>query len=51
MLVMAITFVLVIPMLGMLYVDMNNATAKAAQEISNMRKLRANILIEKRGEP
>lgn len=50
MLVMALTFVIVIPILGMMYIDMNNATAKAVQEIRKMRELRAKMLLESRGE-
>ncbi len=51
MLVMALTFAVVIPVLGMLYVDMNNATARAAMEVRKMRELRAQILMERRGGP
>ncbi len=51
MLVMALTFAVVIPVLGMLYVDMNNATARAAMEVRKMRELRTQILTERRGGP
>lgn len=45
MLVMALTFVIVIPLLGFMYMDMNNATNKAVEEIKKMRELRAKILL------
>ena len=52
MLVMALTFVIVIPLLGFMYMDMNNATSKAieinkkaVEEIKKMRDLRAKILL------
>lgn len=45
MLVMALTFVIVIPLLGLMYMDMNNATNKAIEEIRKMRELRARILL------
>ena len=41
---MALTFVLAIPLLGMAYMDMNNATTVAVEEIKKMRELRAKIL-------
>ncbi len=50
MLVMALTFVIVIPLLGFMYMDMNNTTAKAAAEVRKMKELRLEILKEKRGE-
>jgi hypothetical protein len=36
--------------MGMMYVDMNNATAAAMQEIKKMRELRAKLLMEMQGE-
>jgi len=36
--------------MGMMYVDMNNATVAAMAEIKKMRDLRAKILMEMRGE-
>jgi hypothetical protein len=49
---MALTFVIAIPLLGMAYLDMHNATEAAIQEIRKMRDLRAKILLENqnRGE-
>ncbi len=41
---MALTFVLAIPLLGMAYLDMHNATVIAVEEIKKMRELRARIL-------
>ena len=42
---MALTFVLAIPLLGMAYLDMHNATVIAVEEIKKMRDLRAKILL------
>jgi hypothetical protein len=47
---MGLTFVIAIPLLGMAYMDMKNATEAAVQEFRKMRELRAKILIELRGE-
>ena len=46
--VVVLCFVLVIalPVMGIMYVDMNNATAAAMQEVKKMRELRAKILME-----
>lgn len=43
--IMALTFVIAIPLLGMAYIDMHNATVAAVQEIRKMRELRAKILM------
>ena len=43
--IMALTFVVAIPLLGMAYLDMHNATVAAVQEIKKMRELRAKILL------
>jgi hypothetical protein len=42
--------VVALPVMGIMYMDMNNATNAAMQEIKKMRELRAKILIELRGE-
>lgn len=42
---MALVFVLAIPMLGFMYMDMHNATAVAVEEIKKMRELRTKILL------
>jgi hypothetical protein len=47
---MAFTFVIAIPLLGMAYLDMHNATAAAVQEIKKMRELRAKMLMMMQGE-
>jgi hypothetical protein len=47
---MALTFVVAIPLLGMAYLDMHNATTVAVQEIKKMRELRSKFLMDLRGE-
>ena len=42
--IMALTFVIAIPLLGMAYLDMHNATQAAIYEVKKMRELRAKIL-------
>lgn len=42
--IMALTFVIAIPLLAMTYLDMHNATNAAIHEIRKMRELRAKIL-------
>lgn len=50
-LVMALTFVIVIPLLGIMYMDMWNATNAAVIEAKKMRELRKQIINERmRGE-
>jgi len=50
--VVVLCFVLVIalPVMGVMYMDMNNATIAAMEEVKKMRELRAKILIEMRGD-
>jgi hypothetical protein len=36
--------------MGVMYVDMNNATAAAMQEVKKMRELRAKIMLQMQGE-
>ena len=43
--IMALTFVIAIPLLGIAYIDMQNATEAAVQEFRKMRELRAKILL------
>lgn len=43
--IMALTFVIAIPLLGMAYIDMQNATEAAVHEFRKMRELRAKILL------
>jgi len=42
--------VIVLPALGVMYMDMNNATIRAMEETKKMRELRAKILLEIQGE-
>ena len=46
-LVMALTFVIVIPLLGIMYMDMNNAMNAAVYEARKMRELRKQIINER----
>jgi hypothetical protein len=50
--VVVLCFVLVIalPVMGIMYMDMNNATAAAMEEVKKMRELRAKILMQMQGE-
>ena len=45
-LVLCLVLVIALPIMGVMYMDMNNATAKAMEEIKKMRELRAKILME-----
>jgi hypothetical protein len=36
--------------MGVMYMDMNNATVAAMQEIKKMRELRAKIMLQMQGE-
>jgi hypothetical protein len=36
--------------MGVMYMDMNNATAKAMEEVKKMRELRAKIIMQMQGE-
>lgn len=48
---MALTFTIVIPLLGIMYMDMNNAMNAAVYEARKMRELRKQIINERmRGE-
>lgn len=49
-LVVCVVLVIVLPALGFMYMDMNNATIRAMEEIKKMRELRAKILMEMQGE-
>jgi len=42
--------VLALPIMGIMYMDMNNATARAMEEVKKMRELRAKIIMEMQGE-
>jgi len=47
---MALTFVVAIPILGIAWMDMQNATTIAVQEIKKMRTLRAEMILMMKGE-
>jgi hypothetical protein len=49
-LVVCLVLVVAIPALAIMYVDMNNATAAAMQEVKKMRELRAKIMLQMQGE-
>ena len=49
-LVLCIVLVIVLPVMGIMYMDMNNATARAMEETRKMRELRAKIMMELQGE-
>ena len=49
-LVLCIVLVIVLPVMGLMYVDMNNATAMAMEEARKMRELRAKIMLQMQGE-
>jgi hypothetical protein len=42
--------VIALPVMGIMYMDMNNATVAAMNEVKKMRELRAKILLEMQGE-
>jgi hypothetical protein len=42
--------VIALPVMGVMYMDMNNALYKAAQETRKMKELRLKIIRELRGE-
>ena len=49
-LVLCIVLVIALPVMGVMYMDMNNATAMAMEEARKMRELRTKILLDIRGE-
>lgn len=49
---MALTFVVVMPVLGIMYMDLNNARIAVEMEIKAMRELRKKMIADyMRGEP
>jgi hypothetical protein len=42
--------VIALPVMGVMYMDMNNATNAALHEVRKMKELRLKILIERQGE-
>ena len=49
-LVLCLVLVIALPVMGVMYMDMNNATNAALQEVRKMKELRLKILIERQGE-
>jgi hypothetical protein len=47
---MALTFVVIIPVFGIMYMDMNNALYRAQEETRKMKELRLKVLREIRGK-
>ena len=49
-LVLCLVLVIALPIMGVMYMDMNNATIRAMEEVKKMRELRAKIMLELQGE-
>jgi len=49
-LVLCLVLVIALPIMGIMYMDMNNATIAAMQEVKKMRELRAKIMLQMQGE-
>jgi hypothetical protein len=49
-LVLCLVLVIALPIMGVMYMDMNNATVRAMEEVKKMRELRAKIMLDMRGE-
>ena len=49
-LVLCLVLVIVLQVMGIMYMDMNNATIAAMEEVRKMRELRAKIMILMQGE-
>ena len=48
--VLCLVLVIALPVMGVMYMDMNNATIAAMEEIRKMRELRAKIMLQMQGE-
>ena len=48
--VLCLVLVIALPVMGVMYMDMNNAMYKAAEETRKMKELRLKVLREMRGE-
>ena len=48
-LVLCLVLVIALPVMGVMYMDMNNATYRALEEVRKMRELRRDILLERKG--
>jgi hypothetical protein len=49
-LVLCLVLVIALPVMGVMYMDMNNALYRAAEETRKMKELRLKIIRELRGE-
>ena len=49
-LVVCLVLIILIPVIGVAYMDMNNATIRAMEETRKMRELRAKIMLQIQGE-
>ena len=49
-LVLCVVLVIALPVMGVMYMDMNNALYRAAEETRKMKELRIKIIREMRGE-
>jgi hypothetical protein len=49
-LVLCLVLVIALPVMGIMYMDMNNATIAAIQEVKKMRELRAKLMLQMQGE-
>jgi hypothetical protein len=47
---MCIVLIVALPIMGIMYLDMNNATIAANEEIRKMKELRLKLLIEIQGQ-
>lgn len=48
--VLCLVLVIALPVMGVMYMDMNNATIAANEEIRKMKELRLKLLIEMQGQ-
>ena len=49
-LIMGLVIVVLVPLIGLQYMEMNNATNAAIVEIRKMKELRLKLLLERQGE-
>ena len=49
-LILCIVLVIVLPVMGVMYMDMNNATNMAMEEVRKMKELRLKLLTEMQGQ-
>lgn len=47
---MCVVLIIALPVMGIMYMDMNNATNAAIEEIKKMKELRLKILSDTQGE-